>query len=299
MSVKFKQIIGIVAVSLLAVSCVKDVILDARDEPQVVVECILSDKPMQTLYLSYTKGASREAAPELTEAVATLTDLTEGREAGRFRRSADGSWQLSYAAVPAHDYRLDVTVPGHEPIWAEQTMPESSGVEVGWHSWDPVEKDNNVGYTFRLCNTENPVWFYGINYPTADSSGEQTEYLCTNSEAVDPFNESGDFGFGGGKGCHSFWGSESSGLQITSYPALQDALGHKRLLRFPASENLTGEDFYVSGSLRGYISDYKDFLHADVRPAELHYLSVSEDYDRFIKDGYQFLEFKSCYQTAS
>ena len=287
-----------IVVSLVALSCVQDVILDARDDPQVVVECILSDEPVQTLFLSYTKGASREAAPELTEAVATLTDLTEGREAGRFRRAADGSWQLSYAAVPAHEYRLDVTVPDHEPIRAEQTMPETAGVEVGWHSWDPVEKDNNVGYIFRLSNPKNPVWFYGINYPTADSPGEQTEYLCTNSEAVDSFNELGDFGFGGGKGCHSFWGNESSGLQITSYPALQDSPGHKRLLRFPASENLTGEDFYVSGSLRGYISDYKDFMHAEVRPAELHYLSVSEDYDRFIKDGYQFLEFKASTDMA-
>ncbi|MBR4794610.1 MAG: hypothetical protein IK038_13345, partial [Bacteroidaceae bacterium] len=48
-------------------SCVKDVILDAMDEPQVVVDCILTDGSVQTLRLLYTKGASRAEAPDLPE----------------------------------------------------------------------------------------------------------------------------------------------------------------------------------------------------------------------------------------
>ena len=72
--------------------------MDALEEPQVVVECILSDAPVQILNLSYTKSASRETAPDLPEAAAKLTDITEGKEAGLFTRSADGSWKLDYAA---------------------------------------------------------------------------------------------------------------------------------------------------------------------------------------------------------
>ena len=68
-----KRIIEAIAISLTVVSCVKDVILDAGDEPQVVVDCILTDEPVQTLYLVYTKGASREKAPDLLEATAVLT----------------------------------------------------------------------------------------------------------------------------------------------------------------------------------------------------------------------------------
>ena len=122
-------------------SCVKDVTLDAMEEPTVVVECILSDDPLQTLYLTYTKGASREAAPDLPEATAVLTDLTEGKEAGRFVRSADGSWTLAYGAIPEHRYRLDITIPGHDPIWAEQTMPEAPGVTVDWHKWNILPRN--------------------------------------------------------------------------------------------------------------------------------------------------------------
>lgn len=293
-----KRVIGCIAISLVMVSCVKDVILDARDEPEVVVDCILCDEPVQTLYLVYTKGASRETAPELTDAVATLIDLTEAKEAGRFGRVEDGSWQLAYAAIPAHSYRLEVSVPDHEPIWAEQTMPETPGVEVGWHSWDPVERNNNVGYTFRFRSSKCPVWFYGVNYPTLDSPGEQAEYILTNSESVDPFNIVDKVAFIGGMNGNSAWGDNSYGFKITSYPVLRDAPRHKRFLRFPATENPPDTAFYVSGSFRGYISNRKDFMHAELRPAELHYFSASEDYDRFIRDSYHLLDLRASTDMA-
>lgn len=309
MSLRAKRIIEAIAISLTVVSCVKDVILDAGDEPQVVVDCILTDEPVQTLYLVYTKGASREKAPDLLEATAVLTDLTEGREAGRFERAADGSWRLNYAAVPTHEYRLDVTVPDHEPIWAEQTMPEEPGIGVGWHSWNPGDWgrtplppndiDNNVGYTFRLRNPHDPVWFYGVNYPTMDSPGEQAKFLCTNSKSVDSFNEVDGWGFvEEGSGSY-LWGSEkSAGFRTTSYPALNDEPRHKRYLRFPVMEYAPDTRFLISGSFRGYISDWKDFLHADVRPAELRYFSASEDLDLFLRDSYHLMDLKTSTDMA-
>jgi hypothetical protein len=290
MTGRLKHVFVTMAISLTVAGCVKDVILDAGDEPQVVVECILSDESVQTLYLVYTKSASRTEAPELKEAIAVLTDLTDEKEVGHFQRTPDGSWQLEYAAVPAHNYRLGVSVPGHEPIWAEQAMPESPGVEVGWHSWDPVEKENNVGYTFRLRNSKCPVWFYGVNYPTLDSHGEQAEYILTNSEAVDLFNivDRGAFFVNGSNA----WGDNNYGFKVTTYPVLRDVPRHKRYLRFPASENPPDTPFYVSGSFSGYTSDRKDFMHAELRPAKLHYFSASVDYDRFIRDSYQLLDLK-------
>ena len=311
MRVKNRQVIGALVFSLVAVSCVQDVILDARDEPEVVVDCILCDEPVQTLYLVYTKGASRETAPELPEATAVLTDITEGREVGRFQRTADGSWELAYAAIPTHSYRLEVSVPDHEPIWAEQTMPDAPGIKVGWHSWNPgdwsipkaqwppKDIDNNVGYTFQLNRPHDPVWFYGVNYPAMDSAGEQAEFLSTDSNLVDPFNEDAGWAFvEEGNGTY-LWGSEkSSAFRTTWYPALQDMPRHKRYLRFPVMEYTPDTPFYVSGSFRGYISDYKDFIHADLHPAELHYFSASLDYDLFLKDCYQLIDLKNSTDMA-
>lgn len=289
-------LIGTYLFSLVAVSCVQDVILDAGDEPQVVVECILSDEPVQTLYLVYTKSASRTEAPELKEAIAVLTDLTEEKEVGHFQRTPDGSWQLEYAAVPAHDYRLEVSVPGHELIWAEQAMPETTGIEVGWKSWDLEKTGNDIGYTFRFLNPQNPVWFWGINYPSIDSPGEYTEYLYTNSTMVDPFNEGG--GYFDGLGGDSFWEGSFSGFQFSSYPGLHGVPRHKRFLRFPISDNVSDKPFFVSGSFKGYISDPKNFLHAEVRPAELHYFSASIDYDLFLRDSYHLLDLKTSTDMA-
>lgn len=291
-----KGFVAIAACLAVATSCVKDVILDAMEEPTVVMECILSDDPVQTLYLVYTKGASREAAPDLPEATAVLTDLTEGKEAGRFARTADGSWTLAYGALPEHRYRLDVTIPGHDPIWAEQTMPEAPGVAVDWHKWNILPQnakdtsEDYIGYDFRFTHASDPVWFYGIDYPTADSPGELTQYLYTNSPAVDRYNETEYFR----SGEESAWSApDSDVLRTTCYTVLDGVPKHSKFLRFPPQENVRQEKFLVSGSFKGYIIDVKNFTHAEIRPAELHYLSVSEDYDRFLLDSGYLMEVKA------
>ena len=293
--------VAVAASAVVATSCVKDVVLDAMDEPQVVVDCILTDEPVQTLRLLYTKGASRAEAPDLPEAEAVLTDLTEGKQAGRFVRTADRSWRLDYATVPGHRYRLDVSVPGHEPIWAEQTMPEAPGVEARWHPWnpEPERNDNTVGYSFRFVSARNPVWFYGVNHPTLESPGEKAEYLCTDALFVDPFNETEGWRFAEESSGNYLWGDRGkSAFRTTTYPNLQDAPLHKRFLRFPSMEAAPDTTFYVSGSLQGYIGDIRDFLHAEMRPAELHWFSASEDYDRFLQDSYQLMDLKTSTDLA-
>ena len=264
-------------------SCVKEVTMDAMEDPQIVVECILCDEPVQTLYLTYTKGASREVAPELSEAEASLTDLTEGREVGRFARAEDGSWQLSYTAIPLHNYRLDVSVPGREPIWAEQTMPEVPSLGAEWNWWREnlpayakYRKDH--GYIFSVDTLRNPVWFYGMNYPDLSSNGVITENLATDYPEVDKFNEqtstySGNAVF------------DSRYFRLSSYPDLMTAVNHRHYLRFPAREAERTE-FLVSGDFRGYLEDKTDFVHSRKRFPELHYFAVSEDYDKYLTDSY-------------
>ena len=56
--------------------------------------------------------------------------------------------------------------------------------------------------------------------------------------------------------------------------------------------------FYVSGSLQGCISDWKNFRHAEVRPAELRYFSASEDYDLFLRDSYHLMDVKTSTEMA-
>lgn len=270
--------------------------MDALEEPQVVVECILSDESVQTLYLTYTQGASRESAPELSEAEAKLTDLTESKEAGHFSRSADGSWKLDYAAIPSHRYRLDVSVPGHEPVWAEQEMPEVPSVDVQWDWWrENLPEDAKYrmvhGYIFSVDTLHSPVWFYGINYPDMDSEGEITDNLATDYPEVDRFNEQSSKYAG-----TSAYGS--SYFKPSVYPDLEGAVNHRHYLRFPAREAERTE-FLVSGDFRGCLEDKTDFVHSRKRFPELHYFAASEDYDRFLTDAYQLEEVSASSDLSS
>ena len=114
---------------LLLTSCVKDVIMDAKEKPAVAVACILSDDPVQELHIVYTKGASLKEAPIVMEAEALLKDLTTG-ETRYFERNEDGIWRMEYAAEPLHKYKLEVNVPGYDTLWAEDAMPDSVKVVV-------------------------------------------------------------------------------------------------------------------------------------------------------------------------
>ena len=188
-------------------SCIRDVIMDAKEKPQVVVVCVLSDEPVQTLQLSFTKGASLAEAPALTDAVAMLYDGTKA--VGEFKHGSDGIWRLEYAAIPGDTYRLEVQVPGYDLIYAEQMMPaEQAYVEVHyfcnlsgyvepWSGWvtenDPAgdwtyrrwpEDEEQPGYeTFYLSESASPIWICAMNYNEETSCHEVAEYICTDAEA--------------------------------------------------------------------------------------------------------------------
>ena len=187
-------------------SCIRDVIMDAKERPQVVVVCVLSDDHVQTLQLSFTKGASLAEAPVLTDAVAVLYE--QGNAVGEFKRGSDGIWRLEYAAVPGHTYRLEVQVPGYDMIYAEQMMPtEQAYVEVHyfcklsgyvepWSGWvtekDPAgdhtyrswpADEEQPGYeTFYLSESASPIWICAMNYNEETASHEVAEYICTDAE---------------------------------------------------------------------------------------------------------------------
>ena len=191
--------------------------MDAMEDPLIVVECVLTDEAVQTLHLTYTKGASQSEAPDLPEATAVLTDLTEGREAGRFTRVADGSWQLAYAAIEAHHYRLDITIPGHEPLRAEQTMPKvwradadgitSIQLSPAWSVRSTFSKEFQNSYWSDSTRTRREtlfyiqqgyiqympdyLWVYALNYNERTAQLELAEEICTDHPGVDNFNLTG------------------------------------------------------------------------------------------------------------
>ena len=277
-------------------SCVKDITLDAMEEPKVVVECILSDEPVQTLYLHYTKGASRSSAPDLPEATAVLTDLTEGKEAGRFARTADGFWTLAYAAIPSHRYRLDVAVPGHEPIWAEQTMPEPPDIYTSrpWSFWassstnpnEFAEKGFIQGSRYRLAYLPEFVWVYALDYDDGAEEFRIAEEICTDFPYVDDFNVMGTYDPEILSFYEWVYGNPCDGWAL--YPNLIGLGLHRRYLRLqndkwdPENDR---EEFFVSGNFAGQYYAATGAGKPKSTEGRLVFASVSRDYDIYLQEA--------------
>ncbi|MBQ2884391.1 MAG: DUF4249 family protein [Alphaproteobacteria bacterium] len=196
-------------------SCVRDILMDAKEKPQVVVTCILSEDSVQTLKLSFTKGASLSDAPPLTDAVAVL--FNDNQMIGTFERQNNGEWILDYTAVPGYKYRLEVQVPGYEMIYAEQQMPpEPAPIKIyeythfsgyiapwsGWISipWDPENPNGSIFWDtihswpededypdyetlYALYKCSTPIWLSAKNYNKETGRHETAELICTDASA--------------------------------------------------------------------------------------------------------------------
>lgn len=127
-----KKILFLILVIFFTTNCVKNTYLDANEQPNVVVECILDNCETQILKLSYTKGASSNEMQKVTEATARLYSVVNRdiQEIGQFEKQEDGVWTLDYTPEKFVAYRLEVDVPGYGLISAVDTIPGPPKVAV-------------------------------------------------------------------------------------------------------------------------------------------------------------------------
>ena len=298
-------------------SCVKEVILDAKEDPVLAVYCVLTQDSVQTLKLSWTKGASQTEAPRVTEASAVLTDLTENSEAGRFTRTSESDWQLEYAAIPGHNYRLEVTIPGHETVWAEQAMPgglhwgfEAAGFlggysseDVGsWLNLDIKRLTSYVswvdGITFGEVTVEGlfyhivfscPVWAYAEKYDAELGKFVPVKNLCTDYPYVDNFNLTGKVRSGAGVpevvNSPDLWIGSYIDFYTIGYSM------HRDFLRFPKREDWARQlenpksvpHFAIDGDFTDVSSSSSNWWELN----RVFFDAMSEDYDRYLCEAYQ------------
>ena len=278
-------------------SCVRDVVMDAKEKPQVVVICILTDDQDQKLQLFYTKGASQSEVLPVTEATVTLFEKrwekNEYKEVGRFKRSQGREWILAYRAIPGWYYRLEVEVPGYGPIYAEQTMPEVAKVMArgltpyqsilmsrGLHFPNGQAYEGNdfvpnaedfkslpLGVKcYNVLDLPDPVWIWAMNYNPESGEHHIAEEICTECPFVDDFNTTGD----------SYVAPEQTdvpnpyvdGSHVSKLaPQLEGKPLHKRYLRFPAKDlsEEKGWWFTLAGSMQGKYNckDFYQYYYGD------------------------------------
>lgn len=304
-------------------ACVKDAVMDAREDPQVVVVCVLTDDPVQTLQLSFTQGASQAEAPPLTQATATLYDGEE--PVGTFRHQQGNEWTLAYAAVTGHSYRLEVEVPGYDKIRAEQMMPEPAALQCftysqfygyaqpwsGWSveydgqgniiasGWPEDEVHPEYATYYRLFGFSHPAWLFALNYNPDTGLHEPAREICTNlptdgrnllgRKYVPPQKEMPNpYKYAGDDPREAETFRQARQLEL--YPLLAGAELHDRYLRL--DETSLPQTFCVSGSFEG--------RYCRVQPAYFHYFPpmpgagsdgiTSASRDAWAYEGHSFTE---------
>ena len=316
--IKF-TVVMLPALMLALSSCVRDVIMDAEERPTVVVECILTNSAMQELHLNFTKGASKAEAEPLTEAAATLIDLTSGMTVGEFDKASGDLWTLDYSPVSNHQYRLEVQVPGYDLIYAEDTMPESLNVySFTWtenilHSWGPPAPSfrNNsfcAGTIFSFESLPKYTLIYGMNYNTKTDRHEIADEIFTNLPVVDNFNITSDVYFPE----IVKWEEDlyvSCDAVKSLYADLKGVPKHKQylllnkeelsdhLFQFMDQEAYGGYDFMVFGSFTGdwywrHSSMQQDFGKPLPTEGYLMFESLSDNYLAYIRDAIHFMQLK-------
>ena len=312
-------------------SCVRDVILDAGETPQVVVDCILSNDDVQKLYLCFTKGASRDEADPLTEAVVTLIDLTESKTVGQFVKGEEKNlWTLDYSAIAQHHYRLEVQIPGHDLIYAEDTMPQlpeiterhrgeprvevidpdhpwsSSPILVQYDGYMAItEKEREEGAVEYLTEKYGYHEMWGSYYYIKSAPDAFLIYGMNYNEATGQHEMAGSI-------CTDHPSAEPFNLTGDIYQPeiyvheetrhfvlhhkLQGASLYDKFLCISAGAEKVEKYFILSGSFTGKWYDVNNRIEEDREPYEdegfLVVMAISENYRHYLREACHFIDIK-------
>ena len=304
---------------LTFVACERATDLRVEGKGNVVVECILSEETTQTLRLSLTENASTE----LRNAVISQTDETEGNLVGYFSHQEGSLWKLEYTARPRHSYMLTVDAEGFDQIVAHTIMPERLAVKYsilthkigfGYDIDTEHNPDWELGIRFLIKSLpDGAVWIYGMNYDYSSGKHIPAQSIATSLESSDLFNLTGESYYNtynpqSDSYFDSIYGKTPEFTPIVGqiggpinyyvyslpkeyhqsmYKYVVGCPLHDTYLRIPPiSENSqrTAADpkgyFSIAGSLQG------SSIPSEPSSPDgyLMFVSVSEEYDRYLKD---------------
>lgn len=121
---RYRNILSLIFIFVFPTSCSRETFLDAKNTPMIVVECILTNKPVQELRLSLVDGKGKSESSMIVHPEIKLTDITMSTVVGHFEQSGPEYWTLEYMPSAGHKYHLDIEIDGYDQIFADDLMPE-------------------------------------------------------------------------------------------------------------------------------------------------------------------------------
>ena len=182
-------------------SCVEPIDLNAGEDPQVVVNCILTEDDVQTLEMYYTPTSMDGARRPVEDAEVILRCGYAG--AGKFHYVGDGLWQCEYRPEYGKEYNLMIVMEGHV-LQASTKFPADVTVACYGRRRDIGEGRHRINYLMysyelRLFNRspECPP-YYGYPcllashlwaFPKDKGWGDDYQkYIATSHFCADDFN---------------------------------------------------------------------------------------------------------------
>lgn len=277
-------------------SCMEDIDLDTGEQI-LNVYCVLKEGPEQELELSYiapTGGTSSPVGEDVT-----ITLFESGIPVGVFTRTSETKWRMDYTPEGGQTYRLEVKVPGVDPLTAETRYPRTGTLRHLKATWG----NSSFGATgFKLDDApeDQILWCYFANilegpafadyiatdHPHVDGRGE-TIYPF---DAFSPIYQSGTlsehFCLGGSVFNHLFSDvpplSHEKALRILHPVGFNRSLGNEKLLVYHDDSNPSIPTYELgSTSIFGIGGMTRSAMRAD-----LVIESVSAEYDSYLSDYY-------------
>lgn len=308
--------------ALILSGCVRDTTLDSGVERRVVVEFVLTEDSIQSLYLSLTRGPGEPAAPVIQEAEIKLINVSDRFEPEHlFVKATDSQWTLAYSGKPGDQYRLEVKVDEYETVWAEQAMPNKVDLVEAAPGHGDIPKYVGYGAFYTIDSVPDFLIIRGTKRDKETGEYIPVEELCTDYPGVEEMNATDRFYDGNPKwrtGTGPYFTEETGwvkanyvyhdspvagmdGVWTYLYPNLigkglhegflfinrvdENHAGLDRLFVFSAgSDYSTGEEDL---SARGFCVGGSFDVQQDRYHEYLIFSSLSPDYGRFVKETYQ------------
>ena len=290
-----KRWFSLISLSLAcAVSCVEPIVMDPDENLPVVVNCVLKDIKNNnsrdlSLELFYAKGKSKSEYIPVKNA---KVYLTYGENNGYdtiavFHHEKGLRWSASLGMLGLGDNpHLWVEIPGRETIKAVAYRPTEFNEKT------TIPKFDNLGYA-QFCTRKSDKHYFWIWGHHDDGCKEPYEFLFTDHLYADSFNVDGRSFFDlRGTPTYEFYSKDllNEYLEFANLPL------HSNFIRIahPSDYENRYSLYKVEGGNESIYSDYFSIMagpltQADIQDSSeghIHIYSVSEEYDRYLREVY-------------
>ncbi len=256
MTAHFRLGVGAILL-LLSCACVETIDLETGFEQKVVVNCILTPGPEQSLSITYNAPAGHFARTyeQIKDADARL--YCDGNEVGQFAVNKRGTYDMFFVPTPGKEYLLSVKTADGSIVTAKTTFPIDAPIRYQGYT------SSYTVHEFIQDSSESPYWCFGltmndkiVDNPTAPISSKEImlSALGCSHPRTDAFNAMNEPMF--------------AAAGVTG----GTTMAHYYYVRIDPVTDDGGTSFYIEGALAPFQS-------------HIVFRSVSDEYDAYLKTG--------------